>query len=117
MEEILERRAFGADLFMKESRQEKSVETGWPEVDEPFGNPVYLVRCRKQSGFCTVGNRDVRKVDPWDSARVLRDTGKTPLDQVYVCHAVVRALTIHHPRLLAPHVVSKGSQTGQIDSG
>ena len=117
IEEIIERRAFGADLSMRESRQEKSVETRWPEVDEPLGNPVYLVRCQKQSGFCTVGNRDVCKVDPWDPARVLKDTGKTPLDQVYGCQAGVRALTIHRPRLLAAHVVSKGPKIGQIDSG
>ena len=87
-----------------------------PEVDEQGGNPVYLVMCLKHRGFFTVGNKDVCKVNLWDQARVSRNTGKTPLDQVCRCRAMERALTIHHPWCWQPHWF-EGAQTGQIYLG
>lgn len=117
VEEILERGAFEADLSMASSHPQPEGEYRiwvargrWAKL----GNPVYLARCQRQSGFSTVENRDVYKVDPWDLVRVSRGTGKTPLDQACRCHTVVRALLTHG--CCSPHRF-KGAQTGQIYLG
>ena len=99
-------------LSMEKPSQKSSAETRWPQVDEQGGSPGHLVRCLKHCGFFTVGNRDAHKVNLWDPARVSRDTGKTPLDQVCRCRATVRALTRHHPWCWF-----EGAQTGQIWAG
>ena len=80
------------------------------------GSLFNLVRCLKHRGFFTVGNKDVCKVNLWDPARVSRNTGKTPLDQVCRCRAMERALTIHHPWYWQPHWF-EGAQTRQIYLG
>ena len=103
-------------LSMEKPSQKSSAETRWPEVDEQGGNSVYLVMCLKHRGFFTVGNKDMCKVNLWDQARVSRNTGKTPLDQVCRCRAMERALTIHHPWCWQPHWF-EGAQTGQIYLG